>query len=957
MPEDNQTEALKDFLARHAKPYDPATDDYERPPFAADTKEGKNDPIYNAHLYHTKVPPRSIIPYVLHYTEPDDLVLDVFCGSGMTGVATQMCADPPADLLAQFPELKDHIGPRACILNDLSPAACHIAYNYNTPVDVEALRREFERIKAAVKGEFDWLYGTEHYEPGVDLYDPRNPDVASRLTNPPAGIAPSDLLNNEDRIWQLLTKDQVEARLGYPVTELPRDEEWGNLNVATVNQWIALPAMIHYTIWSDVYRCEGLVTIEEPTGRMSTRGKNAGRPMTTKKRVQRGCGKEIVIWDAAVGKDGEVAETFNCYHCSAPWKKWQIRRQRSIPVIVSLSATGLKRTRKGTEPRRRRCERRITFREAEILQQIESEHNPYWIPDTEMDTKGPRYRRDALQVRGIKKVTDFWTPRNLRAYASLWDKAKSVSEARIREALLFSLTGITYYITKKQAWGTGGGGLSGQLFVSSFPLEKNVREVWCRKMEQLIEAYSEARFLRSNEVAVSVSSATKLLIPDQSVDYVFTDPPFGSNIYYSEPNLLWEAWIQKTTNTALEAVVHRKTDGGTKRLPDYARLMEGAFSEIFRVLKPGRWCTVEFNNSDGAVFEAVKEAVRLAGFEIVNMLLFDKTQKTFQQVKGAGVGVVDKDVVFNLHKPGQAVIPVRREDQDLEQQVADSVRQHLQTLPERIKADPAKYSVEHRTTATINSMLMNALIPRGVSVEKLNLPFIDRVCARYFRKVGQHWYLRGEAVRGRDGALIEEEIAVKDELTAIAWLRQKIESRPMVIGEIKPLWMRATGLLSAAMSQTLVLDNLLADNFWRDPDTNRWREPTPEERERLNDDRSLRVLHDAERFVGGTFSRKPSNRELCDWIRVLFETCRELEEGDASVAQAHVGFDKTDGYRAIVNLSNRLIKQDLEPAAWNAAQKQGKVAGQRLAAAAQRSEVRTTKTAKDDKQTMFELGS
>jgi len=77
------------FLSRHVKPYDPATDDYERPPFAADIKEGKNDPIYNAHSYHTKVPPRSIIPYILHYTKRGDLVLDPFCGSGMTGVAAQ----------------------------------------------------------------------------------------------------------------------------------------------------------------------------------------------------------------------------------------------------------------------------------------------------------------------------------------------------------------------------------------------------------------------------------------------------------------------------------------------------------------------------------------------------------------------------------------------------------------------------------------------------------------------------------------------------------------------------------------------------------------------------------------------------------------------------------------------------------------------------------------------------
>ena len=147
--QEQEQEVLSAFLARHVTAYDPATDDYERPPFAADIKEGKNDPIYRAHSYHTKVPPRSVIPYILHYTKPGDLVLDPFCGSGMIGVAAQMCANPPADILTAFPELEARVGPRASILNDLSPAACHIAYNYNTPVNVDALKIEFEGIKAA----------------------------------------------------------------------------------------------------------------------------------------------------------------------------------------------------------------------------------------------------------------------------------------------------------------------------------------------------------------------------------------------------------------------------------------------------------------------------------------------------------------------------------------------------------------------------------------------------------------------------------------------------------------------------------------------------------------------------------------------------------------------------------------------------------------------------------------
>lgn len=89
---------INDFIEEFGKPYDEETDDYHREPFAADVSEGKNHPIYNAHSYHTKVPHKAIMRYILHYTEPGDIVFDGFCGTGMTGVAAQMCGNPEADL-------------------------------------------------------------------------------------------------------------------------------------------------------------------------------------------------------------------------------------------------------------------------------------------------------------------------------------------------------------------------------------------------------------------------------------------------------------------------------------------------------------------------------------------------------------------------------------------------------------------------------------------------------------------------------------------------------------------------------------------------------------------------------------------------------------------------------------------------------------------------------------------
>src|SRR5690606_30115159 len=173
---------IADFIKHYGKPYDPKTDNYRREPFAADVSEGKNDPIYNAHSYHTKVPHKAIMRYILHYTEPGDVVFDGFCGTGMTGVAAQLCGDrKTVESLGYKVDEQGFIyqqetdengktvwkpfsklGARRAVLNDLSPAATFIAYNYNTPVDVKAFEREAKRILKEVEEECGWMYRTLH---------------------------------------------------------------------------------------------------------------------------------------------------------------------------------------------------------------------------------------------------------------------------------------------------------------------------------------------------------------------------------------------------------------------------------------------------------------------------------------------------------------------------------------------------------------------------------------------------------------------------------------------------------------------------------------------------------------------------------------------------------------------------------------------------------------------------
>jgi len=175
---------IAEFIAEWEaqKPELPEDYNYHREPFAADVSEGKNDPIYNAHSYHTKVPHKAIMRYILHYTEPGDIVFDGFCGTGMTGVAAQICGDRDVVMSLGYQVKQDgtilqeemdedgkkiwkpfsKLGMRHAVLNDLSPAATFIAYNYNTPVELSDFRRIAEQIINDFEKKTKWMWQTLH---------------------------------------------------------------------------------------------------------------------------------------------------------------------------------------------------------------------------------------------------------------------------------------------------------------------------------------------------------------------------------------------------------------------------------------------------------------------------------------------------------------------------------------------------------------------------------------------------------------------------------------------------------------------------------------------------------------------------------------------------------------------------------------------------------------------------
>jgi len=201
--------------------------------------------------------------------------------------------------------------------------------------------------------------------------------------------------------------------------------------------------------------------------------------------------------------------------------------------------------------------------------------------------------------------------------------------------------------------------LTGTLYIPQLSSEANVLEVMRNKVAQLQRYYRSYNPHVAELPTLILGSATELRgVPDGSIDYVFTDPPFGANIYYADCNLIWESWLGRLTDVRAEAVINRSLsiEKGGKSLKFYSGVMEGSMKEIARVLKPGGWATVVFHNTDADVWHAIRDAAAQARFEFHEAASLERKQQSHKGYKGRSEAedVAHFDVVFNLQKPAQA---------------------------------------------------------------------------------------------------------------------------------------------------------------------------------------------------------------------------------------------------------------------------------------------------------------
>lgn len=349
------------------------------------------------------------------------------------------------------------------------------------------------------------------------------------------------------------------------------------------------------------------------------------------------CGVPVRVYDAALGDDRRIHQAFPCPACGRRLRRGEGRRLGVELAALETRCGGCGRSRTAPRPE-----------DLRHIGEIEREGVPdgYWYPDDPV-AWGDMWRRGYHD--GIERYSDFYTTRSLRVLAAIYRAVMREPDADVRSALLFVFTNLVWHGSKMRRFNALGGArpMNGALYLPAVFEETNLLTFWRHKARMVSRHYAHiSRFDRS-ALAVGVGSATDLApIPDESVDFVFTDPPYGGNILYSEVNALWEAWLLARTDPTDEVVVSRAQGKG---IDDYQRLLTAAFRECHRVLRPGRWMTLTFNTSYAEVWQALQRALLDAGFDVRFVQVLDKGHRSFKQLTSKAIA--GYDIIVSSRKP------------------------------------------------------------------------------------------------------------------------------------------------------------------------------------------------------------------------------------------------------------------------------------------------------------------
>ncbi|WP_255152833.1 DNA methyltransferase [Halorarius halobius] len=301
-------------------------------------------------------------------------------------------------------------------------------------------------------------------------------------------------------------------------------------------------------------------------------------------------------------------------------------------------------------------------------------------------------------------IPDLYTPRNLTALAKIHDSiTKTIDNEIRRNLLLFTFTAILPNTTKMAQDRSGTSIMKGTYYIPPMNKEINVWNSFEHKYNRFVRKGKEhfmnqaGGFSPKEDSRVYTGDARNLSqIPDNTIDYAFIDPPYGDTVPYGEVNKVWTAWLKDEETFEDEIVVSDSPEREEKDEEAWEEDVRAAFEEVYRVLKPGRWLTITFNNSDPAMWERFNNAILDIGFTPYNgTMSLDMKLKTWKQMKEDKAQ--RRDTVVNYFKLPENLSEVK-----------------FDTPPEEVPED-----IQDRVEAAIDDTVRSGYMGKGVLPEQV----------------------------------------------------------------------------------------------------------------------------------------------------------------------------------------------------------------------------------------------
>ncbi|MHB8165991.1 MAG: DNA methyltransferase, partial [Sulfuricella sp.] len=293
---------------------------------------------------------------------------------------------------------------------------------------------------------------------------------------------------------------------------------------------------------------------------------------------------------------------------------------------------------------------------------------------------------------------------------------------------------------------------------------------------------------------------------------IFLDPPFGSNIMYSELNYLWESWLKVSTNTKLEAIENKTQK---KDLDKYRVLMTKCFKEAYRLLKPGRWMTVEFSNTQASVWNTIQTALQEAGFVVANVATLNKKQGSFNAINNKTS--VKQDLIISAYKPNGGLEDRFVKTGGGEESVWDFVRTHLHYLPTvKVKGSELEFIAERDPRIIFDRMVawfVRHNVPVPMSTHEFQAGLVQRFVERDGMVFLSEQVAEYDKKRMQVAHAPQMEMFVSDERSAIDWLTDFLKKRPSTYQEIHPEFISQLGAGWKKHEAKPEMASLIEDNF------------------------------------------------------------------------------------------------------------------------------------------------